>query len=44
LRSAETSISQRMATTDTNSEKWEQLKSSLEGVRTKILVTKLAMN
>lgn len=44
LRSAETSISQRMASTETNSEKWEQLKASLESVRTKILVTKLAMN
>lgn len=44
LRSAETSISQRMASTEINSEKWEQLKTSLEGVRTKILVTKLAMN
>lgn len=44
LRSAETSISQRMASAEINSEKWEQLKTSLEGVRTKILVTKLAMN
>lgn len=44
LRSAETSVSQRMASAEINSEKWEQLKASLEGVRTKILVTKLAMN
>ena len=44
LRSAETSYIQQMATTDTNSEKWEKLKASLEGVRSKMLANKLVMN
>lgn len=44
LRSAETSYIQQMATTDTNSEKWEKLKTSLDGVRAKMLANKLAMN
>lgn len=44
LRSAETSYIQQMATTDTNSEKWEKLKTSLDGVRAKMLANKLVMN
>ena len=44
LRSAETSYIQQMATTDTNSEKWEKLKVSLDGVRSKMLANKLVMN
>ena len=44
LRSAETSISQQMATTDTNSKEWEKLKTSLDGVRSKMLANKLVMN
>ena len=44
LRSAETSYTQQMATIDTNSEKWEKLKTSLEGVRSKLLANKLVMN
>lgn len=44
LRSAEASFTQKMATTDTNSEEWEKLKTSLEGVRVKMLANKLVMN
>lgn len=44
LRSAETSISQRMASTDTNSKEWEKLKTNLDGVRAKMLANKLVMN
>ena len=44
LRSAETSYIQQMATTDTNSKEWEKLKTSLDGVRSKMLANKLVMN
>lgn len=44
LRSAEALYTRQMATTDTNSEEWEKLKTSLDGVRAKMLANKLAMN
>ena len=44
LRSTEALYTRQMATTDTNSEEWEKLKTSLDGVRAKMLANKLAMN
>ena len=44
LRSTEALYTRQMATTDTNSEEWEKLKTSLDGVRAKMLANKLVMN
>lgn len=44
LRSTEALYTRQMATTDTNSEEWEKLKVSLDGVRAKMLANKLVMN